>query len=573
MSIKKFTFRQLSCLLQKNGKYLAIPIVLLGLITGCAQESSTSKKTNVSPSQNNTTHVSDNVDVKSITSDENEQEPTSNATLVDVANPNIWADVPDMAIIRVDDTYYMSSTTMHLNPGVPIMKSTDLKNWQVINYAHTALDKTHDALNMVNDSFAYGKGTWASSINYKDGTFYVTSFSYTTQKTYIWQTNDIEGGSWTQTTLNNLYHDSSLLLDDDGRAYLAYGSDNIKLIELNADLSDIKAGGVNTSIIKSASAPAGENFILKAEGTQIQKINGWYYISNICWPSEGGRTQIIHRSRSIIGPYEGQVALQDKGIAQGEFINTPEGDWYLYAFRDSGGVGRIPYLVPVTWQNDWPVVGVDGKVPQTLNLKAQDNGLTGLIRSDDFSHDSLDIVWQWNHNPDDTGWSLLERPGFMRITNTRIDTNIHNTLNTLSQRMFGPTSSAKVAMDVSGMKDGDTAGFAAFQNQYGFVGVKQSGNQRSIIMVNNNTKDHQVVETLPLTQDTIYLQVNGDFTSLPGKATFAYSLDGAEWQPIGNTVTTVYELSHFMGYRFALFNYGTKSVGGYVDFNYFHIAE
>lgn len=493
--------------------------------------------------------------------------------VVRATNPNIWADVPDMSVVRVGDTYYMSSTTMHLNPGVPIMKSKDLKNWEIINYAHQALDANNNALNM-NGSNAYSRGTWASSINYKDGTFYVTSFSYTTNRTYIWKTTNIEGDSWSQTVLPNLYHDSSLILDEDGRNYLAYGSDQVKLIELNADATAIKSGGVNQTIIQSASAVAGTNFILKAEGTQIQKINGWYYVSNICWPSGGPRTQVVHRSRSITGPYEGRVVLRENvngaGVAQGSYISTPDGNWFLYAFRDSGAVGRIPYLVPVTWQNSWPVAS---SVPATLGFDVEDRGVSGLIRSDEFNTGSLDKVWQWNHNPESNGWSLSEKPGYLRIKNTRIDANVHATRNTLTQRMFGPTSAGVVKLDVTGLKDGDTAGIAAFQDQYGFVAVNRSSGRNYVVMVNNNGKNHTEVARVPLDQNTVYLRASGNFRNQADDATFAYSLDGNSWTAIGNTVQMSYELTHFMGYRFALFNFARQSAGGYADFDFFHVSE
>lgn len=492
--------------------------------------------------------------------------------VVRATNPNIWADVPDMSTIRVGDTYYMSSTTMHLNPGVPIMKSKDLKNWELINYAHQALDASSNALNL-NGSNAYGKGTWASSISHKSGTYYVTSFSYTTNRTYIWKTNNIESGTWTQSVLPNLYHDSSLILDDDGRNYIAYGADQVRLIELNADATAIKSGGINQTIIQSASAVAGTNFILKAEGTQIQKINGWYYISNICWPSGGPRTQIVHRSRNITGPYEGRVVLRENvngaGVAQGSYISTPDGNWFLYAFRDSGAVGRIPYLVPITWQNDWPVAG---SVPATLNFDVEDRGVSGLIRSDEFDTAALDKVWQWNHNPESNGWSLSDRPGYLRIKNTRTDANIHATRNTLTQRMFGPASTGVVKLDVAGLKDGDTAGLAAFQDQYGFVGVNRSSDRNYVVMVNNNGKNHTEVARVPLDQNTVYLRVQGNFRNQADTATFAYSLDGNSWTAIGNTLRMSYELTHFMGYRFALFNFARQSSGGYADFDYFHVT-
>lgn len=478
-----------------------------------------------------------------------------------------------MNVIRVGDTYYMSSTTMHLNPGVPIMKSTDLKNWRVINYAHQALDANNSALNM-SGSNAYSRGTWASSINYKNGIFYVTSFSYTTNRTYIWKTANIEGGSWSQSVLPNLYHDSSLILDDDGRNYLAYGSDQVRLVELNADATAIQSGGVNQTIIQSASAVAGSSFILKAEGTQIQKINGWYYISNICWPSGGPRTQVIHRSRSITGPYEGRVVLRENvngaGVAQGSYISTPEGNWYLYAFRDSGAVGRIPYLVPVTWQNNWPLAS---GVPTTLGFEVEDRGISGIVRSDEFNNTALDMVWQWNHNPLTSGWSLSERPGYLRIKTTRVDSNLHSARNTLTQRMFGPTSAGVVKLDISGLRDGDTTGIAAFQDQYGFVAVNRANGRNYVIMVNNNGKNHTEVARVPLDQNSVYLKTHGNFRNQADAATFSYSLDGNSWTAIGNTVKMSYELTHFMGYRFALFNFARQAPGGSADFDFFHVSE
>lgn len=497
------------------------------------------------------------------------EEPTF--PIVPVTNPNIWADVPDMSVIRVGDTYYMSSTTMHLMPGVPIMKSTDLKNWEVINYAHQALDPNNNALNL-NGGNAYSRGTWASSISHKDGTFYVTSFSYTTNRTYVWKTNNIEGGSWTQATISPLMHDSSLLLDDDGRNWMAYGSDTVQLVELNEDATAIKPGASPRTIIQSASAVAGTNFILKAEGTQIQKINGWYYISNICWPSGSPRTQVVHRSRNITGPYEGRVVLRENvngaGVAQGSYIGTPDGDWFLYAFRDSGAAGRIPYLVPVTWQNDWPVV-TDG-VPSVLDFTVEDRGMQGIVRSDEFESGGLDIVWQWNHNPDNSGWSLTDRPGFMRITNKRTDANILATRNTLTQRMYGPTSTGTIKLDASGLKDGDVAGISAFSGDYGLVGVTSTGGSKYVVMINNGME----IARTPIYTDTVYLRTSGDLRNQIDRATFAYSTDGISWTSIGNSLSMRFDVGkHFMGTKFALFNYGTQTTGGYADFDWFHVSD
>lgn len=463
---------------------------------------------------------------------------------------------------------------MHLNPGVPIMSSLDLMNWELISYAHQALDQNHSKLNLNGDN-AYGKGTWASSIQYKNGLFYVMSFSYTTDKTYIWVTADITSDRWQQHTINQVFHDGSLLFDDDGRNYLAFGSDEIKLIELTPEGTGILPGALPKTLIQSASAIAGKDFILTAEGTQLQKINGWYYLSNICWPKGQPRTQVVHRSRNITGPYEGRVVLQANvngaGIAQGAYISTPQKQWYLYAFRDSGAVGRIPYLIPITWQDNWPVVS--DKVQSALTLDHVQASLEGIIRSDEFNRGDLDLAWQWNHNPDHSGWSLTERAGFLRVTNTRIEHNIHDTRNSLTQRMFGPVSTGIVKLDLRGLVNGDVAGLAAFQDQYGYVGVTQSNGQKYVIMVDSTDADPREIERIPIDQQQIYLRISADFRHQSDTASFAYSTNGETWSSIGKDLSMTYKLTHFMGFRFALFNYATQNVGGYVDFDYFHIVD
>jgi beta-xylosidase len=151
-------------------------------------------------------------------------------------NPIIWADVPDMAMIRVGDTYYMSSTTMHMSPGLPIMKSKDLVNWELIGYAYDTL-ADNDALTLSNGKTAYGQGSWASSLRYHNGTFYASTFSASTGKTHIYTTKDIEKGPWTEISFRPSMHDHSLFFDDDRRIYMLYGGGNLRLTELTADLS------------------------------------------------------------------------------------------------------------------------------------------------------------------------------------------------------------------------------------------------------------------------------------------------------------------------------------------------
>ncbi len=491
-------------------------------------------------------------------------------------NPIIFADVPDLSMIRVGTTYYMSSTTMHMSPGLPIMKSNDLVNWQFVGYAYDTLANV-DALNLTNGKSTYGRGSWASSLRHHNGMYYVTTFAQTTGKTYIYTTNNIEKGPWKVNSFRPAYHDHSLFFDDDGRVYMLYGAGKLRLIELAADLSGLKPGTTEQILIENAGKPSGTGGGLPAEGSQLFKVKGKYYLFNITWPKGGMRTVVIHRADKITGPWEGRIGLQYLGVAQGGLIDTPDGKWYAYLFRDFGGVGRIPYLVPVNWEDGWPVLGVNGKVPETLDLPANKSLIPGIVASDEFTRrkgeSALPLVWQWNHNPDNKLWSVSERKGFLRLKTGRIDTSFVMARNTLTQRTIGPECSGSTALDVSNMKDGDFAGLSLLQKNYGLVGVKMENGQKAVVMVSATSGKPVEVQRFPLTQKTVYLKAECDFRDRKDTAHFFYSLDGKAWKPIGEPLKMSYTIPHFMGYRFGLFTYATQQTGGFADFDYYRITD
>lgn len=490
-------------------------------------------------------------------------------------NPVIFADVPDLSMIRVGSTYYMSSTTMHMSPGVPIMRSTDLVNWKLISYAYDTLADI-DEVNMNNGKNIYGRGSWASCLRYHNGNFYLSTFSQKPDKTFIFVTKDIEKGPWKRISFSPSYHDHTIFFDDDGKIYLIAGAGKLRIFELKEDLSGVKPGSEKI-LIENASTPSGTGPGLPAEGSQLFKVNGKYYLFNISWPRGGMRTVLIHRADKITGPWEGRVALQDLGVAQGGLIDMPDGTWYSYLFRDYGAVGRIPYLVPVKWEDGWPVLGIDGKVPEHFNLPANKSLIPGIVDSDEFtrkkSDAALPLVWQWNHNPDNKLWSVTERKGFLRLKTGRTDTSFVTARNTLTQRTIGPVCSATTLLDVSNLKDGDVAGFGLLQKNYGFAGVRVRGTSKFIVMVNAGTGKPEEVAALPLNQQKIYLKAQCDFTNRRDTAEFFYSLDGKSWEVLGTPLKMSYTLPHFMGYRFSLFCYATKNTGGFADFDYFRIAD
>ena len=867
-------------------------------------------------------------------------------------NPVIYSDVPDLDVIRVEDNYYMVSTTMHLSPGMPIMKSKDLVNWEIVNYCYDILDDS-DELSLRNGKEAYGDGTWAASIKYHDGKFYVSASSQTTGKTYVFSTTDIENGVWKKSVLDGYNHDLSLLFDDqeDGtHIYMFTGSGSVHVRELQEDAEGnvtYKDGGLDKTIIENANY--GEDINLKAEGAHAYKINGKYYIFMIQWPNGEKRQEICWRSDSLTGVWECKLMLDTgievdgqmdgAGVAQGGIVDTPDGDWYAPLFQDHGAVGRIPMLAKVTWEDDWPVFsiaptmdmpvsgqdeksivvsdefyngeekapylnseadiaanteaaasvlsaqaavaaaptarestelivnggfddgieswegnedatleavdddgasnntsvkitnrtktasgprqdltdklkqgqeitvsakvkytegpdskifnlcvqngdwqGIDvaasatvtkgdwttiegtytipsdadmsyscvfiesaynaspdktndlfdfyaddisviaseytdpdeliinggfengtenwtrqdpatitavsdkvaggsgaikvtdrtatasgpkqdltGKLTQgmqvrvsakvmyeegpdskTFNICIQNGDWTGIkvaasatakkgewttiegkytIPNDadmsssgifietawsadpdktndlfdfyvddvslkkldnpdtvqdgenDYNGSNLKLEWQWNHNPNNKFWSLTERDGYLRLTTANKATGLLDARNTLTQRTYGPTCSGDIAIETANMKNGDVAGLAALQANYGYVGVKMENGQKSIVMVNADGGEAQEIENIPIDQDRVYLRADFNFYQHADDADFYYSLDGTTWNKIGNTLNMSYTIPHFMGYRFAIFNYATQSTGGYVDVDYFHVND
>lgn len=271
------------------------------------------------------------------------------------------------------------------------------------------------------------------------------------------------------------------------------------------------------------------------------------------------------------------TGLSLRGVLLAGLIDTPSGDWYAYLFRDYGAVGRIPYLVPVKWEDGWPLLGVDGKVPDALNLPASKGLIPGIVASDEFERKPgeppLPLVWQWNHNPDNRFWSLTARPGFLRLTTGRVDAGFLSARNTLTQRTIGPECSGTIARDVTNMKDGDFAGLGLLQKNHGLVGVKKDDGVSFVVMVNAQSGSPIEVERVPLDQKTVFLRADCNFKDMADKARFFYSRDGRAWTAIGSELKMRYTIPHFMGYRFALLNYAAKSPGGFVDFDFFRVSD
>ena len=495
-----------------------------------------------------------------------------NSFAVTVNNPILYVDSPDPSIVRVDDAYYMVTTTMHFAPGVPVFKSTDLAQWRTVGYAYQTLINNNN-MNL-NNADAYGKGSWASSIRYHKGFFYVLTPSYTSNKTHLYKTADVENGPWTEVQLP-FYHDPSLFFDDDGTVWVFYGSgDQISYVQLNDDASGVKAGGKSGKLggVSVNQVTGTNNYYVQQEGSHMEKVNGEYYLFTISWPAGKSRSEIVYRSKNLLSGFSGRYFLSDNGVAQGGIFDTPDGKWYALLFRDSGPVGRMSHLVPMEWKDGWPVPTSGSKAPATLDLPESPLPGYGMVTSDDFDSDALALEWQFNHNPDNKNWSLTANPGFYRITTSRTDKRVVSAKNTLTQRTFGPKCSGRTLVDGTGMKDGDMAGLVALQDDKGFVALAKDGGSYKVVMYTGNKDGERQAASQALTGSKVYLRIDFDLPIDRGTAYFYYSTDGNTWTKIGSDVKLNYDLHMFVGVRWGLFNFATKTAGGYADFDWFKVG-
>ncbi|MBQ3873954.1 MAG: family 43 glycosylhydrolase [Bacteroidaceae bacterium] len=506
-----------------------------------------------------------------------------NAQQMQVRNPFIWADAPDPDIIRVGDYYYLVTTTMHLFPGAPIMRSTDLVHWETVSYL---FDKITDTPRYdLEQGTVYGRGQWATSLRYHKGTFWALFVANDDpHKSMVFKTDDPAKG-WKLHSRLPAYHDSSLFFDDDDRVYVFSGSGDIHLVELTQDLTAEKVGGIRKTL-ELKGKPAGLH-----EGSRVIKHDGMYYLLCISWP-QTGRQEICYRSSNIEGPYESKVILKsDFGgfpyAGQGTIVNGKKGEWYGVIFQDRGGCGRVLTIEPCNWVDGWPMLGnlSDGKIPETMTLDGVDK------RGGKSEYAVIEQDYQWNHNLIQSDVKILDghlvngnkwtrgAVKKLQLKTSKKANSIFDARNTLTWRTWGPLCTDTVCIDASKMKDGDVAGLAALNGDTGFLSLRREGGSTYLIFSEENvalsddtkaiTKvDHKEIARVKIPASklkNVRMVMNGDFN--PGRdiATFSYSLDGKKWNAIGGDYKMRFDYRRlFMGSRYAFCYYSTKSCGGMV---------
>ena len=488
-------------------------------------------------------------------------------------NPVIFADFPDPDVIRVGDTYYMITTTMVNFPGATIVKSKDLVNWEYCAQPLKQLS-TQDNYYLQNGKNAYAKGMWACSMKYHNGKFYIL-INGNDAGGFLLTATDPEG-TWEKRQLSRIYYDPGMLFDN-GKVYVACGIGNIQMCELDEDFNYIQ----EKRVISNKDG---------LEGSHLYKIGEYYYL----YPTYGGwpSGQAVFRSKNIFGPYEEKMLFEKwingapNTIHQGALIDVADenGDikeWWTILQQDLGCLGRMPNLQPVTWVDDWPILGNNG-IPYITHAKP--NVPTGSPRvpmptTDGFRTYLLGMQWQWNHNPDDQAWSLLERPGWLRLKTSGTVDRLTQARNILTQRIFAfhdkpsQESIGTIRLDVSNLQEGDRAGICILQDPYAAIAVEVKDGKKQIVWwqdqltTNNNFTPSHKISTKEI-GDVVYLRAG--ITYGTSKTQFYYSLDNQTFTKLGTQTTLGFNLSVFVGARFGLFCYKTQaSSKGYADFDWF----
>ena len=490
-------------------------------------------------------------------------------------NPLMWGDWPDPDIIRVGDEFYLISTSMHYVPGCPIAKSKDLVNWEMAGYAVDRYDE-NPKYNMEGGTL-YLNGSWAPTIRHHKGKFYVgfcTPYKRGIETGHfsICIADDVKG-PWERTIFPEYLYDPGLFFDEDDKVYVVHGQGTLYITELNADAKSVK--GANIKIwdkrFKSATELGGG---FGMEGAHMYKINGKYYITCPAGGTEGW--QICLRSDNIYGPYEHKLIINDNssyppnGLHQGGMVQLKDGNWWFIIMQDRGPIGRVPHLIPVEWIDGWPMIGSNNK--DVITYPKPNVGKAYPIKtpatSDEFNIPKLGLQWQWNHNPDNSKWSLKDRKGFIRLKASQ-SKSLKTARNTLTQRVQGPSSEASVEIDITKLKDGNIAGFGIFQFPYAYVAVQRQAGRNKIIMCN----DDKIIETInDFEGDKIWIRTR--VTDKNFTAKFYYSTNGKNYYVIGNDLNMGLGLD-WTANRFALFNYSLTAEGidGVADFNWFHFTN
>jgi beta-xylosidase len=478
-------------------------------------------------------------------------------------NPALFVDYPDPDIIRVGEDFYMASSSFTDAPGLPICHSKDLVNWTILGHVYDTIPDPHGRYGMKNHETMYRGGSWAPTLRYHQGKFYV-GFCTPAEGFYIGIADQPQGPYELVHFGGVELYDPGLFFDEDGRGYVVHGANDLFISTLTPDFRGLEGKPIH--LYNTAYANP-------LEGSHVYKTRGYYYICNTCRGYNG--IQIVFRSRHLFGPYESRLVTADDlnyagaGLHQGGFVELANGETWFFLFQDRDYVGRVPILQPVTWVDDWPLLGdIQNYNKLGITLSKPNTGANSPIQppmnSDDFEATTLSREWQWNHNPDDTRWSLTERPGHLRLK-AAYAPGLKKARNTLTKKIVGPACTATALLDPSGLRPGDLAGLTVFGFPHSYLGLRREAQGFTLIMQEEETIHAQIaLDAVAL------LWLRAEVTD-EGLARFSYSLDSASFLPLGSEVVLQFSVKSFLGNKFGLFCFNTVegNPAGHADFDSF----
>lgn len=473
-------------------------------------------------------------------------------------NPILNADYSDPDVIRVGDKYYMVASDFHFL-GMQVLESDDMVNWKLISQIYHRFDFPG-----WDENTQYAGGSWAPSIRYHDHKFWV--YFCTPEEGLFMSNAENPAGPWSPLLLVKevkKWEDPCPFWDEDGQAYLGrsrHRAGPIIIHKMSADGTRLLDDGFTVY-----TGPV-------AEGTKIFKKDGYYYIS-IPEGGVGEGWQTILRSKNIYGPYEKKVVLEQgttriNGPHQGAIVDTPDGQWAFFHFQHDGALGRVVHLQPMHWQDGWPVIGVDidrngiGEPVYVWKKPIESSDIMVPATDDEFSSDKLSYQWQFNHNPVDSAWSLTSHKGSLTLE-ALPSSNFRLARNTVTQKVMGYVSEATVAVNLSGMAEGQRCGLVCMGKENQMLGVKQQDG-RLYLYQSSDTLETNLV---PVKKKQIYLRVSIDMDKK--EFHFAYSFDNKRfsscWEPF------FVRFGNWKGVRVGLYCYNMNGQqAGYVSFPWFH---
>tara|TARA_R110000751_G_scaffold94540_5_gene184519 strand:+ start:20562 stop:22193 length:1632 start_codon:yes stop_codon:yes gene_type:complete len=521
------------------------------------------------------------------------QESTSEVWVADqkdgtYKNPILHADYSDPDVVGVNGDYYMTSSSFNAAPGLPVLHSRDLINWQLINYALPR--QFPDEMFKIPQ---HGNGVWAPSIRYHNGEFYIF-WGDPDQGIFRVKTKDPRG-QWEKPVLVLKAQgaiDPCPLWDDDGNSYLVHGwagsragvKSLLTVHRMNKEATQVLDAGKHVF--------DGHENHPTVEGSKFYKRNGYYYIFA---PAGGVSTgwQLILRSRDVYGPYEEKVVLEQGSTAingphQGAWVSTPQGEDWFFHFQDKDAYGRVVHLQPMSWENDWPVMGQDfdkngiGEPVLTYTKPKIDinNPIVTPPETDEFNTDTLGIQWQWQANPNVLWSAQIRGKEYLRLFSIKPEvqqTNLWLMPNLLLQKFPAPqfTATTVVKLEPEEATTGKRAGLMIFGMQYatltlthdknGFF-IEQTQALEAMGGVNEVTNELKRVKS-----NTVYFKV--EVSAPDATCWFSYSEDGNSFKKIGKAFTA--KPGKWVGAKVGVFSVSSLDAkrGGYADFDFFRIKK